>query len=282
VKGDVDVAAAAALIGEPTRAVLLLALIEEATLPASELAARARVAASTASEHLARLVAGGLIVGERQGRHRYYRLADPAVATAVEALSAIAPEMPVRALREAAIGEAIRYARTCYDHLAGRLGVELTSSLERDHVLILKGDSYSLGRAARTRLAEIGIDLGELEQQRRTLVRPCLDWSERRRHVAGALGAVLARRLFELEWLRTRNGNRSVEVTPLGQARLLAEFGVELDVTLPPRSGIPTPTAPRTADGTPGFSDSDAGVIRFLRGPETPNEIRSVSVFDQG
>ena len=228
-KGDADVAAAAALIGEPTRATLLLALIEEATLPASELAARARVAASTASEHLARLVAGGLIVGERRGRHRYYHLADPAVAAAVEALSAIAPEKPVRSLREATVGEALRYARTCYDHLAGRLGVELTSSLERDHVLILEGGSYSLGPAARTRLAELGIDLGKLAQQRRTLVRPCLDWSERRRHVAGALGAALARRLFELEWLRARDGNRSVVVTPLGLAQLRAEFSVDLD-----------------------------------------------------
>jgi DNA-binding transcriptional ArsR family regulator len=246
VNGDADVAAAAALIGEPTRAALLLALIEEATLPASELAARGRVAASTASEHLARLVAGGLIVGERQGRHRYYRLADPAVATAVEALSAIAPQKPVRSLREATIGEAVRYARTCYDHLAGRLGVELTSSLERDHVLILEGESYRLGRPARTRLAELGIDLGELVQQRRTLVRPCLDWSERRRHVAGALGAALARRLFELEWLRKRDANRSVEVTPLGRARLLAEFSVDVGC------------------------------------PQTPNETRTVTAVNQG
>jgi DNA-binding transcriptional ArsR family regulator len=219
VKGDVDVAAAAALIGEPARAALLRALTEEAALPASELAARAQVAPSTTSEHLARLVAGGLIVGERQGRYRYFRLADPAVADAIEALSAIAPEKAVRSLREATIGDAIRYARTCYDHLAGRLGVELTSAL----------GGYSLGPSAPARLEELGIGIGELAQHRRALVRACLDWSERRRHVAGALGAALAGRLFELDWLRRRDANRSVEVTPLGRAQLLAEFGVELD-----------------------------------------------------
>jgi hypothetical protein len=180
-------------------------------------------------ELLARLVAGGLIVGEREGRHRYFHLANPAVAAAIEALSAIAPEKPVRSLRDASIGDAIRYARTCYDHLAGRLGVELTSALERDRVLVPNGSGYDLGPPAPARLEKLGIDLGELAKQRRTLVRPCLDWSERRRHVAGALGAALAERLFELRWLRRRDANRSVEVTPLGRARLLAEFSVEPD-----------------------------------------------------
>jgi DNA-binding transcriptional ArsR family regulator len=227
-RGDVDVAAAAALIGEPARAAVLSALTEEAALPASELAARARIAPSTTSGHLAKLAAGGLIVGERRGRHRYFRLADPAVAAAIEALSAIAPEKPVRSLRDATVGEAVRYARTCYDHLAGRLGVELTAALEREHVLVHDGDCYRLGSSA-PRLEKLGIDLHELSKQRRTLVRPCLDWSEQKWHVAGALGAALAGRLFELGWLRRRDANRSVEVTRLGRSRLRAEFGVELD-----------------------------------------------------
>jgi len=146
------VAAAAALIGEPARAAVLSALTEEAALPASELAARARVAPSTTSGHLAKLAAGGLIVGERRGRHRYFRLADPAVAAAIEALSAIAPEKPVRSLRDATVGEAVRYARTCYDHLAGRLAVELTAALEREHVLVHDGDGYRLGSSGRPAL----------------------------------------------------------------------------------------------------------------------------------
>jgi DNA-binding transcriptional ArsR family regulator len=222
--GDADVAAA--LIGEPARAALLLALMEEERLPARELAARARIAPSTASGHLGRLVDGGLITGERSGRHRYFRLADPAVATALEALSTIAPARPVRSLRDASSSEAIRYARTCYDHLAGRLGVELTAALERDGVLYHDGETFELRRTAP--LAKLGIDLDSLARRRRPLVRPCLDWSERRRHVAGALGAGIVDRLFELAWLKRRSTNRSVEITPLGLVRLRTEFGLEL------------------------------------------------------
>jgi DNA-binding transcriptional ArsR family regulator len=224
--GDVDVAAAAALIGEPSRASLLLALMEEERLPARELAARAHIAPSTASGHLARLVDGGLITGERSGRHRYFRLADPAVAAALEALSTIAPARPVRSLRDASVSEAIRHARTCYDHLAGRLGVELTAALEREGVLVHDGGTFALGRTAR--LTQLGIDLEALARRRRPLVRACLDWSERRRHVAGSVGAALADRLFELGWLERRPTNRSVKVTQLGVAQLRAEFALEL------------------------------------------------------
>ena len=226
--GDADVAAAAALIGEPARAALLLALMEEDALPARELAARARIAPSTASGHLARLVEGGLLAGERRGRHRYFRLAEPAVAVALEALAAIAPTRPVRSLRDATVSEAIRHARTCYDHLAGRLGVELSAALERERVLAFDGEGYVVGPAAPTRLGDLGIDLEELSGRRRPLVRSCLDWSERRRHVAGALGAALAERLFELDWLRRRTTNRSVEITSVGRERLRAQFGLEL------------------------------------------------------
>jgi DNA-binding transcriptional ArsR family regulator len=225
--GDVDVAAAAALIGEPARAALLLALTEDVELPARALAARAGIAPSTASEHLSRLAAGGLVVGERQGRHRYFRLAGPAVAEAIEALSVIAPEQPVRSLRDATVGDALRHARTCYDNLAGRLGAELAAALERKHVLIYDEREYRLGPAAKTRLGRLDIDVARLSKERRVLVRPCLDWSERRRHVAGALGAALAARLFDLDWLRRRDGNRSVEVTRLGRTRLRAEFGID-------------------------------------------------------
>jgi DNA-binding transcriptional ArsR family regulator len=224
--GDVDVAAAAALIGEPARAALLLALMEEEQLPGRELAARARIAPSTASGHLARLVDGGLLAGERRGRHRYFRLADPAVAHALEALSTIAPARAVRSLRDASVGEAIRHARTCYDHLAGRLGVELTAALEREGVLVYDGETFELDRSAR--LTRLGIDVDSLARRRRPLVRACLDWSERRRHVAGSVGAALADRLFELGWLKRRPGNRSLEITPFGLEQLRAEFGLRL------------------------------------------------------
>jgi DNA-binding transcriptional ArsR family regulator len=212
VRGEADVAAAAALLAEPARAALVVALTEDEALPASELAARAGVAPSTASEHLRRLVAGGFLASRKNGRHRYFSLADPAVADAVEALAIVAPQPPVRSLREATKSELIRAARTCYDHLAGRLGVDLAAALERQRVVVRRNGDYVLGPEAQRRCEALGIDLAELEAHRRPVVRGCLDWSERELHVAGGLGAAVANRFFELGWIRRREGNRSVEV----------------------------------------------------------------------
>jgi len=227
-RGDADIAAAAALLAEPARAVLVTAVINEGELPATDLAARAQVAPSTASEHLARLVAGGFLTSAKNGRHRYYRLADPAVAAAVEALALVAPQPQVRSLREATQSELLREARTCYDHLAGRVGVELARSLERDGTLVRRNGGYGLGPKSRVRLEELGVDLTALEQLRRPVVRGCLDWSERELHVAGALGAALTDRFFELGWIRRRDGNRSVEVTARGRAGLSSELGLDV------------------------------------------------------
>jgi DNA-binding transcriptional ArsR family regulator len=227
-RGEADVAAAAALLAEPARAALVVALTEHEALPASALAARAGIAPSTASEHLRRLVSGGFLVARKNGRHRYYSLADDAVADAVEALAFVAPQPPVRSLREATKSELIRSARTCYDHLAGRLGVALAAALEQNQVVTRRNGDYELGQNGEARCAALGIDLAELESQRRPVVRACLDWSERELHVAGGLGAALLRRFLELDWIRRREGNRSVEVTGKGRARLEGELGVEL------------------------------------------------------
>ena len=227
--GDADVAAAAALLAEPARAALVLAVIEQGALPASELAARAGIAPSTASGHLSRLVDGGFLVKRKHGRRRYYELADAGVAETVEALSRIAPTPPVRSLREATRSELIRQARTCYDHLAGRLGVALARALERHRVLVRDDGTYMLGPGAASSLGVLGIDLDALARQRRPLVRGCLDWSEHDLHLAGALGAVVTARLFELDWIERREGNRSVRVTPTGRERLRGEFGLEVE-----------------------------------------------------
>ena len=228
-QGDADIAAAAALLAEPARAVFVTAVIADGALPVTDLADRARIAPSTASEHLRRLVAGGFLSSEKRGRHRYYRLADPAVAAAVEALALVAPQPPVRSLREATRSELLRDARTCYDHLAGRIGVALAQSLERQSVLVRRSGDYALGPQAAARLEALGVDLAALERPRRPVVRGCLDWSERELHVAGALGAALADRFFELGWIRRREGNRSVEVTAHGRAGFSSELGIEHD-----------------------------------------------------
>ncbi len=225
-RGDADIAAAAALLSEPARAKLVLALMDKDPLPASELAARAGIARSTASEHLARLVDGGFLAASRKGRHRYYCLADPAVAAVIETLAVVAPQRPVRSLREATRSALIREARTCYDHLAGRLGVAVTQAFEREGVLRRRNGTFELGDRATDRAVRLGIDLDALARQRRPLVRGCLDWSERELHVAGAFGAALAARLFELGWVRRYDTSRAVELTDEGRRLLRKELGV--------------------------------------------------------
>jgi DNA-binding transcriptional ArsR family regulator len=222
---EADLAAAASLLAEPARAELVLATLADGPLTASELAARARIARSTASGHLGRLVAGGFLAVSERGRHRYYELAGVDVAEAVEALSRVAPQRPTRSLREATRSELLREARTCYDHLAGRLGVELARALERRNVIVHRNGDYALGEQAEGQLAALGIDLEPLSEQRRPLVRGCLDWSERELHVAGALGAALSTRLFELGCILRRDTSRSVALTPAGR-ELLGGLGV--------------------------------------------------------
>jgi DNA-binding transcriptional ArsR family regulator len=213
-RADADVAPVAALLGDPARARMVQALHDGRALPAGELARRARVAASTASEHLARLVDGGLLAVERTGRHRYFRIAGPDVAHAVEALAAIAPPRHPRTLREATIGDALAEARTCYDHLAGRLGVALADALVAGGAVVDAGDRFALGPEAPRVLERLGIDA--LPKRRPPVLR-CLDWSERRPHVAGALGAALCAHALASGWVERLPTSRAVRVTPAGR-----------------------------------------------------------------
>ena len=212
-----DLAAAATLLAEPARAELVLAALADGPLGASELASRAGVSRSTASGHLRRLVRGGFLVVAAHGRSRRYELAGPEVAEAVEALSRVAPPRPAGSLREANRNELIREARTCYDHLAGRLGVAFAGALEGRGVVERSKGDYVLGRRADAELAVLGIELEPLAHLRRPLVRGCLDWSERELHVAGALGAALTARLFELGCIVRRDTTRSVALTESGR-----------------------------------------------------------------
>jgi DNA-binding transcriptional ArsR family regulator len=238
-QGDADVAAVAALMGEPARATVLVALTGGRALAASTLAGEAGVAASTLSGHLSRLVGGGLITVESSGRHRYYRLASPEIAEAVEALARIAPTRPVRSLRQATHAEAIRRARTCYDHLAGRLGVALCDALVTGGVLRVEtppdgpGDPVlGAGRAKRFVLTASGRDaLARLEvpldpPTRRPLVRYCVDWSEQRPHLSGWLGAALLMRFVSLGWV-SRADRRIVRVNSSGRSALRDQLGVD-------------------------------------------------------
>lgn len=224
-----DVSRILAVIAEPSRAAMLASLLGATMLPAGELARCAGVTAQTASGHLLRLLEAGIVAVEVQGRHRYYRLASEQAATAVEALLALAPPPRVRSLRESELLHRLRKARTCYDHLAGELGVALEEALRGSGAIIRRDRDYTLTAAGEGMLAAINIDGETLRCSRRVLARACLDWSERRHHVAGALGAALLSSMIELGWLRRVPGGRALQVTPTGRDGLLTVFGVRVE-----------------------------------------------------
>ena len=231
---DTDIAQAAALIADPTRAAMLRALLSDRPLAAGELARVAGVSAATASFHLAKLLDGNMIVVAAQGRHRYYRLAGHEVAAALEAIGLISPALPVRTLRQSREAVALAQARTCYDHLAGRAGVGLLDALLESKSLVRtdRGDSASTrfvvtGAGART-LASFGINITEVRRSRRHFAGECLDWTQRRGHLNGALAAAITTRLFELGWIEHGPRRRSVRVTAAGAEGLGAVFGFEV------------------------------------------------------
>jgi DNA-binding transcriptional ArsR family regulator len=227
VAADTDIAAVAALIGEPARASMLVSLLDGYPHPARELAAGAGIAASTASEHLSRLLQGGLVVVQVRGRERLYQLRSSTVASAIEVLARIAPPVKVRSLRAALRGEALRAARMCYDHLAGRLGVSVTQALETRGALRAREGSFELSGSGEGVLLDLGVDVDGARARRRAFARPCLDWSERRPHLAGALGAGLADAFLTRGWLRRGPQGRALRITDEGRDSLLSTLGVD-------------------------------------------------------
>lgn len=223
-----NIALVASLIGEPARAAMLVALLDGRSLPASELAFRARVSPQTTSSHLAKLMSGKLLAVETHGRHRYYRIANAEVAQALEAIQSIAPQRRITALLRTDEDKTLRFARTCYDHLAGKLAVELTQKLVERGVLRISGADYSVTRKGAEWLKDFGIEVEEAKQRRRAFARQCLDWSERRHHIAGALGAAILARLFELNWIARQRTGRAVRLTHTGQRELHKEFNIRL------------------------------------------------------
>ncbi|MEV1320743.1 winged helix-turn-helix domain-containing protein [Micromonospora arborensis] len=232
----------AALLADDTRAGICVALLDGRAWTAGELARRAGVAPSTASDHLTRLVRGGLLVEERQGRHRYLRLAGPSVAQLIEDLAGHAPTPPAPAgsLRAANANSALAYARTCYDHLAGRLGVLMYDALLADGRLD-RSSGLALTSEGWAWAAELGVPVHALRTARRPVVRDCLDWTERRPHLAGALGAALCRCFTDRGWI-TPGAGRAVRLTPTGRTALAETLDV------PEQTLAPTPP-PAPASG---------------------------------
>ena len=229
---EAGLASVAALIGDRARAEMLLGLMDGRSLTATELARLARVGKPTASSHLAKLFAARLVAVERQGRHRYYRLRSHHVAEALESLQALAPAGG-GAVRPGPADLALRTARTCYDHLAGEYGVLVYDSMVRRELLAgsaemgerkESGSRLDLTPRGERFLGALGIDLRDLRGGRRPLCLACLDWSERRHHLAGALGAALLERILALGWARRVRGTRALAFSALGQRALRSHF----------------------------------------------------------
>jgi DNA-binding transcriptional ArsR family regulator len=224
---ETDFAPAAALIADPTRAAILRALLLGRPLAAGELARVAGVGAATASHHLGKLLDGGMVAVAQQGRHRYYQLAGYEVAAALEAIGLISPVVPARSLRQSAEARALAEARTCYDHLAGRAGVELFDALLRQDLLSRDGTAshFEVTAAGQKKLSSFGIDIDEVRRGGRQFAGSCMDWTQRRSHLNGALAAAITGRLFALGWIERGTRRRSVVVTETGVRGLAETFG---------------------------------------------------------
>lgn len=219
-KDGPHIARIAALIGDSARAEVLTALMADRALTATELADVAGVTKQTISAHLAKLQEAGLLAVESQGRHRYFRLADRDVAELLESLMNVAFRAGAVRLRASPREPALRRARVCYDHLAGEVGVQFYEALLRQGLMQATPNGAELTAAGAQWFAQVGIDTTGLARQRRMLCRPCLDWSERRHHLGGALGAALFQRLLEGGWAESAPGSRVVRFTPRGELAL--------------------------------------------------------------
>ena len=216
-------ASLAGLLAAPARMAMIDALLEGGRRSAIDLAVTADVQPQTASHHIAKLVEAGLIACEKQGRHRFYRIANAQVGDIVETLGEL---LPLSRNAERPSLTDIERARTCYDHLAGRLGTSLTEALVARKVLRPRGKDFVLTRAGKPFLADLGLDIGAARRQRRLFARRCLDWTERRHHLGGALGAALARHCFEAGWVQRDHDDRTVGITAKGARAFAAQFGL--------------------------------------------------------
>jgi DNA-binding transcriptional ArsR family regulator len=224
----VEMAELASLVGDVSRAKILAALMDGRALTALELSLTARVTPQTTSSHLAKLLAANLLAVEKQGRHRYYRLASPQVAQTLETIMALTAHGPVRHRAKSKLDDDLRVARMCYDHVAGQIGVGISDALiDRGHI-VFEGDAGEVTESGQKSFASLGIDLMGPTKSRRIFCRPCLDWSERRPHLAGHVGAQIAKFCLEQSLLARKNESRALTITPPGIKGLQRIFGADV------------------------------------------------------
>jgi len=221
------IAEIAALVGDPARATIVSALLDGRALTASELAVAARITPQTASTHLAKLTEAGLLSVVRAGRHRYFRLASPTVADMIDGIVAVALQQRPRYRPLSRQARALSAARICFDHLAGRLSVDLTDAFVAREYIALDDEAAEITTAGTRFFTEFGLELSALRSTRRRFCRLCLDWTERRPHIAGAVGAAMTKRYFDLGWMQRLERSHAVVVTALGRRGFQQTFGID-------------------------------------------------------
>lgn len=224
---DPNIAEIASLIADPVRSAILLALLDGGELPASELAFRAGASPQSASGHLSKLVDGGLLAVTASGRQRLFRLASAEVGQVLETLQTVARPPRIVALDQSMTMQRLRAARSCYDHLAGQLGVAITDSFVGDNAIVLTGEMFEVTKRGERVFRDLGIDLDMARERPRSFARACLDWTERRPHLAGSLGAAILQRFLCTGWIARRAKDRSLRILPRGRLEIERRFGIQ-------------------------------------------------------
>jgi DNA-binding transcriptional ArsR family regulator len=216
------------LIGDPVRSSILWNLLDNRAYTATELAVFTDTSLQNISMHLTKLVQADLLFVERQGRHKYFRFSKPEVAHVIEAIASLIPSREHKQITDNPQQSSIRYCRTCYDHLAGKVAVQITEALLKQKLVQLEGKEYAIKPKGVALFMELGINIKELKRTRRAFARPCLDWSERKHHLAGALGAAILTKFISLGYIRKQRGSRVAIPTSLGQNRLYELFKISV------------------------------------------------------
>jgi DNA-binding transcriptional ArsR family regulator len=216
----------ALLIGEPARATMLWKILDGGMHSATELAIAADLSPQNASMHLSKLVNAGLLSVIKRGRLKYYQFTNPNVAYVIESIANLMPKDNLMPPDDASNGSRIKYCRTCYDHLAGKVGVAITDKLLSKKIIEVKNEDFVISKSGVKWFDNLEISITELQEKKRVLARKCLDWSERRPHISGAVGAALANRLFDLKWLQRTKSSRIVSITPFGQKEIYELLGL--------------------------------------------------------
>lgn len=217
----------ASLIGDPVRATIMWTLLDGKAFTATELAIAADTSPQNLSMHLTRLVRSGLLIVEKQGRHRYYKFSRKEIAYAIEAMANLVPHTSATKTCDMDISP-IKYCRTCYDHLAGKVGVLITNSLVQQKIIVNTNNNFEVSSKGEKWFSNLDIPINVLKEQRRFFIRPCLDWSERRHHIAGSLAASLLDKMLSSDWLRKTKNSRIVIITGKGQKKLYEYFKISL------------------------------------------------------